>query len=125
MVTRRILRQRPSLVDLDEAADYLRQQGGPPLAIRFLREVDATFQRLAAIPGIGAHYEPHDPLFRDVRVFPVSRFKKYLIFYRSIDGGIEVLRVLHGARDIPGFLAEGLEVSYDGDDQSDEAPEST
>ena len=57
-MTRRVLRQRPSLIDLDEAADYLQRQGGPQLAIRFLREVDATSQRLAAIPGIGTHYGP-------------------------------------------------------------------
>jgi toxin ParE1/3/4 len=124
-VSRRIFRQRPALIDLDEAADYLRQEGGPHLAVRFLREVDATLQSLAAIPGIGACYKPHDPLFEDVRIFPVSRFKKYLVFYRSIKDGIEVLRVLHGARDIQGLLAEGFEISFDGDDLPDEAPDAT
>jgi toxin ParE1/3/4 len=94
-------------------------------AHRFLREVDATFQRLAAIPGIGARYEPDDPLFEGVRFFPVSRFKKYIVFYRPIEGGIEVLRVLHGARDFQGLLAEGFDTPDDEDDQPDEAPEST
>jgi len=122
-VSRRIFRQRPSLIDLDEAADYLQQEGGPRLAIRFLREVDATLQSLAAIPGLGARYEPNDPLFEGVRIFPISRFKKYLVFYRPITDGIEVLRVLHGARDIKGLLAEGFEVSYDEEDRPDEAPD--
>jgi hypothetical protein len=32
---------------------------------------------------------------------------KYLIFYRPIDDGIELIRVLHGARDItPEYFAE-------------------
>ena len=31
--------------------------------------------------------------------FPVDA---YIVFYRSARGGIEVVRVLHGARDIPG-----------------------
>jgi toxin ParE1/3/4 len=88
-----------------------------------LREVDATLENLAAIPGIGARYEPKDPLFEGVRVFPVSRFKKYLIFYRPIKDGIEVLRVLHGARDLEGLLAEGFEISYDEDDRPGEAPD--
>ena len=78
-------------------------------AHRFLREVDADFQRLAAIPGNWPRYEPDDPLFEGVRFFPVSRFKNTCVFYRPIEGGIEVLRVLHGARDIQGLLAEGFE----------------
>ncbi len=92
-------------------------------AHRFLRETDATFQRLAEFPGMGASYEPDDPLFEGIRVFPVSRFKTYLVFYRPIAGGIEVLRVLHGARDIHGLLAEALDLPEDEDDQPDEAPD--
>lgn len=72
---------------------------------------------------MGARYEPDDPLSEDIRVFPVSRCKKYLIFYRPIAGGIEVLRVLHGVRDIHGLLAEDLDLPEDEDDQSDETPD--
>jgi plasmid stabilization system protein ParE len=32
-------------------------------AHRFLREVEKTFQHLAGFPGIGARYQPDDPLF--------------------------------------------------------------
>lgn len=32
-----------------------------------------------------------------IRSFPVG---KYILFYRPIEGGIELVRVLHGARDI-------------------------
>jgi toxin ParE1/3/4 len=93
-------------------------------AHRFLREAEATFQRLASSPGIGVRYEPDDPLFEGVRCFPVSRFKKYLVFYRPVEGGIEILRVLHGARDIQGLLAEGFEPAGDDeDDASDEEPD--
>ena len=69
-------------------------------------------------------YEPDDPLFEDVRFIPVSRFRKYLVFYRSIDDGIEILRILHGARDIQGLLAEGFDVPGDNQGgQPDEAPD--
>jgi len=94
-------------------------------AHRFLREADATFQGLAESPGIGVRYEPDDPLFEGIRISPVSRFKKYLIFYRPIEGGIEVLRVLHGARDIHGLLADGLDIADYEDDQPDEVPDSS
>jgi len=49
-----------------------------------------------------------------------SRFRKYLVFYRPISGGIEVLHVLHGARDIAGILAEEFGVKDDADDEADE-----
>jgi plasmid stabilization system protein ParE len=65
------------------------------------------------------------PLFEGIRVFPVSRFKKYLVFYRPIEGGIEVLRVLHGARDIQGLLADGLDMADYENDQPDEMPDSS
>jgi len=34
-----------------------------------------------------------------MRVFPVKSFENYLVFYRPIRDGIEVVRVIHGARD--------------------------
>ena len=34
-----------------------------------------------------------------MRSFPVKRYRNYLIFYRPSRDGIEVIRILHGARD--------------------------
>ena len=90
-------------------------------AHRFLREAEATFRRLAEFPGTGAQYDADDPLFEGIRVSPVSRFKKDVICDRPIEGGIEVLRVLHGARDIPGLVAESLGIPGDGDHPTDVA----
>ena len=56
------------------------------------------------MPGIGNRWEDDDPELADIRVCPVSRYGKYLVFYRPIEGGIEVLRILHGARDITRIL---------------------
>ncbi|MGH7989069.1 MAG: type II toxin-antitoxin system RelE/ParE family toxin [Limisphaerales bacterium] len=39
-----------------------------------------------------------EELLPRLRSFPVSR---YVIFYRPMENGIEVVRVLHGARDFP------------------------
>jgi toxin ParE1/3/4 len=35
-----------------------------------------------------------------IRLWRIRGFERYLIFYRPIPDGIEVIRVLHGARDI-------------------------
>ena len=49
---------------------------------------------------------------------PITRFKNDLVFYRLAKGGIEIVRVLHGTRDIAGILAEQFGVEEDaGDDE--------
>ena len=50
---------------------------------------------LAENPEMG---RTRNDLETNLRSFPVGN---YVIFYEVIVGGIEVLRVLHGARDIP------------------------
>jgi len=47
-----------------------------------------------------------NPRLRDLRIWPIRGFEKIVIFYRPIEGGIEVVRVLHGARDVKGILEE-------------------
>ncbi|MEK7074381.1 MAG: type II toxin-antitoxin system RelE/ParE family toxin [Patescibacteria group bacterium] len=41
----------------------------------------------------------HEQALKDIRVVPVKDFERYFIFYRSVTEGIEIVRVLHGARD--------------------------
>ncbi len=70
---------------------------------------------------MGALYEPHEPVDAEVRFFPIRRHRNHLVFYRPIPDGIEVLRVLHGARDLFGILAEEFGVeSHSDDDETDE-----
>jgi toxin ParE1/3/4 len=118
-VSAKVVRLASALHDLDVAADYIQSQRGPDRAIRFLRAAEATFTRLAGMPGMGTRYDPDEPLFADLRFFPINRHRNFLVFYRPIPDGIEVFRVLHGARDIDGILAEDLDMGADEDDAAD------
>jgi len=64
-------------------------------ADRLLEQLDEKFRLLSENPGFGTM---RDDLAPSVRGFPVGN---YVLFYRPITGGIEVVRVIHGARDIP------------------------
>jgi toxin ParE1/3/4 len=64
-------------------------------AERFLILAEETFKLLDKLPGIGQLTELSDPKFADVRQHPMEGFRRYLIFYRATDRGIEILRVLH------------------------------
>jgi len=81
-----------------EAYRYYVRKAGRRTAGRFFARVDATFQRLAAFPGVGSSYDPDRPALADLRYFPVAKFPNQIVFYKPIPDGIEVDRVLHGAR---------------------------
>ncbi len=64
-------------------------------ADRLLDTFDSKCRLLADHPELGALREDLAPR---LRFLP---FGNYLIFYRAISEGIEIIRVLHGARDLP------------------------
>jgi toxin ParE1/3/4 len=55
---------------------------------------------LAQFPGMGARREFRNPKLAGMRLWPITRFPKYLIFYQPTKRGIRVVRVIHGARDV-------------------------
>jgi toxin ParE1/3/4 len=98
-----VLARARALMDLDEIAEQIGRTS-PRAALRFLDAFDQTAAALAVMPALGSPHDSNHPRLRNVRVRPVKKFKNHLIFYLPITDGIEVLRVLHGARDIPGIL---------------------
>jgi toxin ParE1/3/4 len=74
------------------------------VADRFLEAAGEAFERPADMPGIGSPREFENPRLAGVRQWRVHGFENYLIFYRSMDNGVEILRVIHGARDIKRIL---------------------
>lgn len=97
--------------DIDELADYLAEEGGLDIGLRFLAEVHETCSLLSRQPAMGWSCRLRHPHLRTAATFRVSeRFDQYLIFYQPLAVGIEVLRVIHGTRDLEAiFLREGLD----------------
>lgn len=115
-----VVRRPAANRDLITTFRHYARQAGMRVADRFFAQAEATFTRLAGMPGIGAPYEPDEPLYADLRYFPVSRFRDHIVFYRPIPGGIEVYRVLHGARDLHGILAKEFGVNEPAHDDAEE-----
>ena len=64
-----------------------------------------AFEQLASMPELGPRRKLANPHLKRVRMWPVPGFHQYLIFYRPLDPeGVEIVRVLHGARDIAALL---------------------
>lgn len=58
------------------------------------------------MPLIGSAREFQNSALEGIRMWRVKSFAKHLIFYRPIKDGVEVIRVLHSARDIAGLFSE-------------------
>jgi toxin ParE1/3/4 len=76
----------------------------PSAARRFLATAQKLYATLAAMPALGSLWEPENPRFAGVRYFPIPRYPNYVIFYRPLSDGVEILHILHGARDLGPLL---------------------
>ena len=86
--------------DLDEQAVYLESQASLETALRFYDAAASTFARIAGMPGIGERWISSNSRLADLRVWRIEGFENHIVFYRPSDEGIDIVRVLHGARDI-------------------------
>ena len=93
-------RARDAQVDVIDEAYYLADDAGMIVANRFLDAVTQAYERLAETPGIGAPRDYGNLRYAGMRMSPVPKFPKYLIFYRVEGDTLKILRVLHGARDL-------------------------
>jgi len=87
-------------LDLLEQFLYLADQATAEVAERYFTAVEQTCARLAKRPLSGTPYDSGVARLEGMRRVPVSGFAAYLLFYVPRASGIDVVRVLHGARDI-------------------------
>jgi len=94
-------------VDIDAAAEHYVREENIALGLKFYDAVDRTFSMLLEEPFLGARHTAQTPALlppcRRWRV--VQPFNAHQVFYIPLEHRIEVLRLLHGARDIPNLLA--------------------
>ena len=96
-----ILKRPRAKADLAEIWDYIAEDS-ESRADTFIETMGGKLQTLADNPSIG---RARDILGESVRSFPVGR---YVIFYLPLQDGIDVVRILHSARD--------LDIALDADD---------
>jgi toxin ParE1/3/4 len=80
------------------------------LALRFLLAAHRTFSLLADNPNIGWPSRSKYPALKTVRVFRVAGFEKMLILYRPLAGGVDIVRAVHGSRNLQALLRRREEI---------------
>lgn len=96
IVTRRPL----AALDVLDAWDHIAEDSFSA-ADRWVDQLDAALQRLARQPLMG---RARPELAPELRSLP---FQRYVIFYVPITDGVDVVRVLHSARDIEAQFGGG------------------
>jgi toxin ParE1/3/4 len=86
--------------DLKDVWRYV-SPAGDDVADRHVRGIRKQCRMLARFPGVG---RARDELAPGLRSFPVSPF---VIFFRVVDDAVEIVRVLHGARDFEAIWEKG------------------
>ncbi len=107
----------PGLILLPGAKADLRQiflqigETSEARAERFAESAGKTLEQLIEFPHLGSPQFFSHPQLHGIRQWPVQNFRNYLIIYRPFasDNGLEVLRILHGARDTKTHLESALD----------------
>ena len=89
--------------DTDEQVAWFAKHASVSVASRFFDAVFQTIDEIAESPDSGWLWEPEDPFeTSDDPIYcrKIAGFRNHLVYYRRVENGLRVLRVVHGARDL-------------------------
>ena len=106
MKTHRIRLTPAARNDMRAIVDYLRERN-PVAAVRFVEAAQAAFEHVShassAYPKVGWG----EPRVVGLRRRPLTgAFNRYFVFYDHDDEHVDIVRVLHSARDLERILNE-------------------
>ena len=91
--------------DIDEHVAYIAHDNIEK-ALEFDEAVFESFERLREMPLISSEQTYMNERLKGLRMWFVKGFENYLIFYRPLRTRIEIVRVLHSARDRDFIVSE-------------------
>ena len=98
----RLLVREQAWSDLEELGAFIARDN-PAAAAEVVHQLRSSFEVLARMPQLGRVVRKIKTS-EQVRMWLSPAFRNYLIFYRELADGAEIVRVLHGARDIQRIL---------------------
>lgn len=102
----RIEVSRRADADIDEIAAYLVDEADDVVALRFLSALEDAWERIVEHPSSGARVLSDNAAVAELRYRQVRGFEDYLVFYATKVDLVLIVRVLHGARDLPPVVVE-------------------
>lgn len=103
----RILKREAAKRDLIVQWVWYAENANIEIADRFLIAVDKTLSLVAKQPAIGGGLFVRDTRLNGIRRFPISDgFEQILLFYLPLPDGVDLVRVIHGSRDLSRLFSE-------------------
>jgi toxin ParE1/3/4 len=103
-VTGKPLRLRPrARRDIAEIASYYDVEAGEPVANAFANALERAFRHIADHPASGSPRFAHETRIVGLRTWRLRRFP-HLVFYLEHPDHVEIVRILHGKRDVALWL---------------------
>jgi toxin ParE1/3/4 len=101
----KVERSAEALRDLEGLIDFIRGRS-VEVAARFVDAAEETFRFLAENREAGQLCHFADPRLAGMRVWRMEHFRNHLVYFRPTNDGVEIIRVLHGARDVEAVFSD-------------------
>ena len=102
-MTRAIIKRPQAERDIEESFVFIGENDSDS-GLDFLLAVEQTLEFLALHPFVGSVRSFKDTELQNVRLWRVKTYDKHLIFYLVTEQAIEIIRVIHAARDYTKFF---------------------
>jgi toxin ParE1/3/4 len=100
-----VIPRKLAILDVDEAVDHYLGEAGEQITRDFIDTLEVAYKHIARFPATGSPRYAHELDLPGLRCWQLKRFP-YLVFFVEREDHIDVWRVLHGGRDIPGWMTE-------------------
>ena len=101
----RVVYERLARQDIDEHADSIAEER-PLSALESVDAIERDVARLAERLALGSPRAFQHRRLAGIRMWVLTGFRNYLLFYRVAGDALQVLRVLHAAQDYTRFFHE-------------------
>lgn len=102
---RKAFLQKAAEEDVQQIVFYIAEDN-LAAADAFRAAIENARATLEDLPEIGSACDFDRQEITGLRRLPVPKFKNYLIFYRHTLEEVEILRILHGARNVSSLFGE-------------------
>jgi toxin ParE1/3/4 len=102
----RVVIREQADAEIDEIAAYIARDN-LEAGRRFYDATWAAFDLLSRMPGMGRPRRARNLSLKGLRSWSIRGYENYLIFYLPLKDGIEVVHVLHGARNVEAIIERG------------------
>jgi toxin ParE1/3/4 len=108
---KQIRRTKQLRQDLIEIYRYIHERD-PQAADKVFEAIERNIKALLETPGVGHRWDSSHPRLEGMRVAVVAPYRNYLIFFRAFPNGVEVYRLIHGARALE-QIVDDIDVDFE------------